>query len=167
MAERLGVSRQAVSKWETGLSNPNTENLICLAEIFHVSVEELTHPNTRVELVLDLRKEIDLVKEKTKKMKFIVAGFLFLFIGTFIAALVTRFNGYDSMTVLFLIILSCIFMLLAFLPIMITILRLVYRDCKQRGIKPVFWVFISISMVGLMYYILKRDYLLNNALGEK
>ena len=41
IAEKLNVSRQAVSKWETGLSNPDTENLIRLSELFGVSVEEL------------------------------------------------------------------------------------------------------------------------------
>ena len=36
VAERLGVSRQAVSKWETGLSEPTTGNLIQLAEVFEM-----------------------------------------------------------------------------------------------------------------------------------
>lgn len=39
VAERLGVTRQAVSKWETDLSAPDTYNLIALAELFGVSVE--------------------------------------------------------------------------------------------------------------------------------
>lgn len=59
VAELLGVSRQAVSKWETCQSRPNTENLICLAEIFNVSVEELTNPDTKVALVYDLREELN------------------------------------------------------------------------------------------------------------
>jgi len=41
VAERLGVSRQAVSKWENGTSDPSTSNLIALAKLFGVSVEEL------------------------------------------------------------------------------------------------------------------------------
>ena len=41
IAERLGVSRQAVSKWETDASAPDTYNLIALAELFGVSVEFL------------------------------------------------------------------------------------------------------------------------------
>ena len=40
-AELLGISRQAVSKWEKGLSEPSTSNLIVLAKVFGVSVEEL------------------------------------------------------------------------------------------------------------------------------
>lgn len=39
VAEKLGVSRQAVSKWETDTSAPDTYNLIALAELFDVSVE--------------------------------------------------------------------------------------------------------------------------------
>jgi len=42
LAELVGVSRQAVSKWETGLSNPDTENLIKLAGIFRISIDEFT-----------------------------------------------------------------------------------------------------------------------------
>ena len=41
LAEALQVSRQAVSKWENGVSNPDTENLIRLAEIFEVDVNVL------------------------------------------------------------------------------------------------------------------------------
>ena len=41
LAEYVGVSRQAVSKWENGTSDPSTSNLIALAKLFGVSVEEL------------------------------------------------------------------------------------------------------------------------------
>lgn len=41
VAESLGVSRQAVSKWESGRSDPSTTNLIALAKLFGVSPEEL------------------------------------------------------------------------------------------------------------------------------
>ncbi|MBR6259705.1 MAG: helix-turn-helix transcriptional regulator [Oscillospiraceae bacterium] len=41
LAERLGVSRQAVSKWEKDLSRPDTENLLALASVFGVSIDEL------------------------------------------------------------------------------------------------------------------------------
>jgi transcriptional regulator with XRE-family HTH domain len=42
IAEMVGTSRQAVTKWEAGQSKPCMENLIMLAEIFGVSLEELT-----------------------------------------------------------------------------------------------------------------------------
>ena len=41
VAESLGVSRQAVSKWETGAAEPSTSNLIALAKLYGVSAEEL------------------------------------------------------------------------------------------------------------------------------
>ena len=42
IATLVGVSRQAVSKWEKDLSSPSTENIIRLAEFLRVSVDELT-----------------------------------------------------------------------------------------------------------------------------
>lgn len=41
VAESLGVSRQAVSKWESGKSDPSTTNLIALAQLFGLPPEEL------------------------------------------------------------------------------------------------------------------------------
>lgn len=41
VAEAIGVSRQAVSKWENGTSDPSTSNLIALAKLFNISTEEL------------------------------------------------------------------------------------------------------------------------------
>lgn len=41
VAESLGVSRQAVSKWESGRSDPSTSNLLALSRLFGVSPEEL------------------------------------------------------------------------------------------------------------------------------
>ena len=41
VAESIGVSRQAVSKWETGASEPSTSNLLMLAKLFHTTAEEI------------------------------------------------------------------------------------------------------------------------------
>ena len=41
VAEYLGVSRQAVSKWEGGISDPSTSNLIALAKLFDTTPEDL------------------------------------------------------------------------------------------------------------------------------
>ena len=41
VAETLGVSRQAVSKWESGSSDPSTSNLVALAKLYGISAEEL------------------------------------------------------------------------------------------------------------------------------
>ena len=41
LAEKIGVSRQAITKWETKRSLPDVENMIILAELFKRTLEEL------------------------------------------------------------------------------------------------------------------------------
>ena len=41
VAERVGVSRQAVTKWESGQTIPTGENLAALAELYAISLDEL------------------------------------------------------------------------------------------------------------------------------
>ena len=43
LAEKLGVSRQAVSKWERCEASPDTDNLIALAKIYNLSLDELIY----------------------------------------------------------------------------------------------------------------------------
>ena len=41
LAEKIGVSRQAVSKWERSESSPDTDNLIALSKIYKISIDEM------------------------------------------------------------------------------------------------------------------------------
>ena len=41
VAEHLGVSRQAVSKWENGTSDPSTSNLLALAKLYGIDAADL------------------------------------------------------------------------------------------------------------------------------
>ena len=43
LGELVGVTRQAVSKWENGTSDPSTSNLCALAKLYGIPVEELLH----------------------------------------------------------------------------------------------------------------------------
>lgn len=43
LAEKIGVSRQAISKWEGGLSTPELDKLRALSEYFQVSIDEITN----------------------------------------------------------------------------------------------------------------------------
>ena len=66
LAKRLNVSRQAVSKWEQGVSSPDTERLIRLAEILGTEVEYLatgTHPEPG-SVVLNIVETVERVEEK-------------------------------------------------------------------------------------------------------
>ena len=51
LASQLGVSRQAVSKWETGESEPETANLVALAKIYNVSLDELVTGDTTTPVI--------------------------------------------------------------------------------------------------------------------
>ena len=46
LAEKLSISRQAVSRWERGTAEPSTENLICIGRLFDVSVDDLMDKNS-------------------------------------------------------------------------------------------------------------------------
>lgn len=49
LANELGLSRQAVSKWERAESSPDTENLIALARLYGVSLDDLLNVDKDVE----------------------------------------------------------------------------------------------------------------------
>lgn len=66
VAEQIGVSRQSVSKWESGISRPSTGNLICLAELFDVSLDAFTQETSDTSDNRKKRKDI------SKTLKIIV-----------------------------------------------------------------------------------------------
>ena len=45
LAERLGVSRQAVSKWESGKAVPESDTLVLISDVFHVTLDYLLKDN--------------------------------------------------------------------------------------------------------------------------
>lgn len=49
IAEQLGVSRQAVSKWETGQTDPTAKNLVELAQLFGITVSELVESDRQAQ----------------------------------------------------------------------------------------------------------------------
>lgn len=53
LAAKLGLSRQAVSKWERAEASPDTDNLICLAKLYGVSLDELLETDKTVEDIID------------------------------------------------------------------------------------------------------------------
>ena len=73
MAEKLNVSRQAITKWETGAGTPDIENLAAIAQLFGVSTDALifgedpagASPNNRFESVTT----VDIAEEKNFDIK--------------------------------------------------------------------------------------------------
>ncbi len=161
LAEKMEVSRQSVSKWENDLCEPSSEKLFKLAELFKVSASQLRNPDSHVELVLNMRKEITTMKKSKPLVAFIIISAI-IFLALFVFGFYAAFSGnYSNETVFYIMLTSALFMVFAYLPIFISILRFVYRDCKKNGVKPSFWVIISTTFIGLAYYIIKRDSLVS------
>jgi transcriptional regulator with XRE-family HTH domain len=57
LAAKLGLSRQAVSKWERAEASPDTDNLICLAKLYGVSLDTLLNTDQSID---------EIVKEQVK-----------------------------------------------------------------------------------------------------
>lgn len=66
LAEKLGLSRQAVSKWERAESSPDTDNLICLAKLYGVSLDELLNTDQPIEDIVRNVKEKEEEKSEEK-----------------------------------------------------------------------------------------------------
>jgi transcriptional regulator with XRE-family HTH domain len=52
LAAKLGLSRQAVSKWERAEASPDTDNLICLAKLYGVSLDKLLNTDESVDEIV-------------------------------------------------------------------------------------------------------------------
>ena len=72
LAEKLGVSRQAVSRWETGASVPSTEKLISLSKLYSVSMAYLIGEENVIQKN-DIESNLYTAQQETeKKNKFIL-----------------------------------------------------------------------------------------------
>ena len=67
LAERLGVSRQSVSKWETGENYPSMQNIMALCTIFKCKINELVHEDFTDINFLDEEIKMSVVKFKEEK----------------------------------------------------------------------------------------------------
>ncbi len=76
LATRLNVVRQTISKWEKGLSVPDSEMLIRLSEVFETNVSELlgtiieeTQTNTEIADQLSrINEQLAIKNRRTKKL---------------------------------------------------------------------------------------------------
>lgn len=67
-AERLGVSRQSVSKWESGVTVPETDKILAMSELFGVSTDYLLRNEEIVSAASDTSAEAVPVKKEKKKI---------------------------------------------------------------------------------------------------
>lgn len=70
LAEKLDISRQAVSRWEQGISEPSTENLVSIGKLFDVTVDALVNEDVQLQIgsaVLVAETEETEIPEKRSK----------------------------------------------------------------------------------------------------
>jgi transcriptional regulator with XRE-family HTH domain len=66
LAEKIGVSRQAVSKWERAEASPDTDNLILLSKLYSISMDELLSTDEPIEMKKQSADEV-VGEEKREK----------------------------------------------------------------------------------------------------
>lgn len=74
VAEKLNVSRQAISRWESGTALPSTDNLRCLGALYEVPIDYLVNEETERPISEDDSRQ-DENKQKHKRVLRIVAAF--------------------------------------------------------------------------------------------
>ncbi len=94
LADKIPISRQAVSKWERGQTIPDSSTLIRLSEIFDVTINELLNgerkeTNTIKELERTTLSIVDEHNKKTRVVKILLNTFIVI-----IFVLITCFLGY-------------------------------------------------------------------------
>ena len=102
LADLMDVTRQAVTRWESGTVEPSTENLISLAQIFDCSVDELICNDLVAPKEKIFIKEVLIKEEKKPSFWSINKANIFLYIVSaiaFITYLVLRFTTNYSITV--------------------------------------------------------------------
>ena len=66
LANILGLSRQAISKWERAETSPDTDNLICLARLYNISIDKLLDTSESTEEIKE-RIAQERIKDVTDK----------------------------------------------------------------------------------------------------
>ncbi len=99
MAEKIGVSRQAVSKWETDACAPDAYNLIALAKALNTSVEYIVTGKTSEEPKPQTKKELVEVKNLAiLGFILLVGGFIMAILGMFLHEIWCIIGAYIAMT---------------------------------------------------------------------
>lgn len=73
MAEKIGVSRQAITKWENGTGTPDISNLMAIADLFQISIDELLSneksEKKQAEYIYESKTEYDIDAKKNYDIK--------------------------------------------------------------------------------------------------
>ncbi len=66
LAKKLGISRQAVSKWETGMTIPDLEVLLKISKLYDITINDILEPKIQPQRITDF-EQISTISEKELK----------------------------------------------------------------------------------------------------
>lgn len=151
LANQLGVSRQAISKWEQDIALPDTNNLILIAKIFKVSLDDLVNYNDELINNNNIINETDEKSQEEKGKKeyetfektplfailaaiiFISCFLVFILVGIYVT------NGWNFSWIAIL-----------FIPILLSLVESIKRKKISAFLFPVLIVAIY-CFIGMLY----------------
>ncbi|MBJ7933475.1 helix-turn-helix domain-containing protein [Bacillus cereus] len=93
LAEKIHVSRQSVSKWETGKNYPSIEIIIHLSDLFDITIDELLRSDEELtQKVIEDSKKLAYPKWKVFFDSLFIIG-VFLFIAKIVVWMLNKFAG--------------------------------------------------------------------------
>lgn len=93
LAEKLHVSRQSVSKWETGKNYPSIEIIIHLSDLFSITIDELLRSDEELtQKIIEDSKQLAYPKWKVFFDSLFMIG-VFLFIAKIVVWMLNKFAG--------------------------------------------------------------------------
>ncbi len=93
LAEKLHVSRQSVSKWETGKNYPSIEIIIHLSDLFGITIDELLRSDEELtQKIIEDSKQLAYPKWKVFLDSLFMIG-VFLFIAKIVVWMLNKFAG--------------------------------------------------------------------------
>ncbi|MDA2341638.1 helix-turn-helix transcriptional regulator [Bacillus cereus] len=93
LAEKIHVSRQSVSKWETGKNYPSIEIIIHLSDLFGITIDELLRSDEELtQKIIEDSKQLAYPKWKVFLDSLFMIG-VFLFIAKIVVWMLNKFAG--------------------------------------------------------------------------
>ena len=96
LADRLGVSRQAISRWELGTTLPDAPNLLKLSDLFGVSIDYLLRDgyesDENLPPVKEARREMSEKEQKQRKFYLVACICWVIAAGAFLIAAIDRMS---------------------------------------------------------------------------
>jgi len=95
LAERLGVTRQTISNWESATTKPDITQLKNISQIFNTSIDELVDNNIRNIIEKKISNAEKLTNKNTKSIKIIIITIYFIILSLLISFIIYCFTNKD------------------------------------------------------------------------